>query len=486
MKARRRWALAGPALLACAACAPIGPDYRRPAAELPAAWKNAPAVAPAGWSAAAPDDAAPRGGWWKVFGDDTLDGLEQQCLERNPGIEAAVARLDLAQAQLRTQQAATLPQLQAGASAARARISADRPLSNYAVANQSTTQNDLRPALAVSYEFDWLGRVRRAIEGSRAALAQAEADRASVQLLLTAQLAAAYFQLRELDQESSVVAATVEVQQRLLDLVQRRHALGAAARAEVVQQAALVASGRAQLELLQAQRNQQEDAVATLAGRTASELRLGAGRLPAALPMVPATVPSDWLQRRPDIAASERAMAAANAQIGVARAGYFPSLTLAPTQAGFESSTLSRLASAPALIWSLGLAASVPLFDNGRTDAAVDSARAGYAAALAAYRQSVLAGVQEVEDALGNLRRLARAREQQDEAVRNQDQAYEITLARYREGLDSALALATVEQNQLGAHRARTQIAGAQLLAAVALVKALGGGWEPAATARQD
>jgi outer membrane protein TolC len=186
------------------------------------------------------------------------------------------------------------------------------------------------------------------------------------------------------------------------------------------------------------------------------------------------------LERRPDIASAERAMAAANAQIGVAKAAYFPLLTLSPTMGGYESNRVSNLVSAPSLLWSVGVQATQTLFDNGRISAGVDFAQAGYVAAIANYRQAVLVSIQEVQDALNNLHGLESARQKQDEAVRNQNKAYEITLYRYKEGLDNALTLATVQQNQLAYLRTQSQIRGGQFLSSVNLLKALGGGWQEA------
>jgi NodT family efflux transporter outer membrane factor (OMF) lipoprotein len=245
-----------------------------------------------------------------------------------------------------------------------------------------------------------------------------------------------------------------------------------------VLQSALVESSKAQLELLRNQRKQAEDMLATLSGVPAASFNLNAGRLPARTPAIPVGLPASLLERRPDIASAERAMAAANAQIGVAKAAYFPSLNLTPVLGGYESNSLSNLISAPSLVWSVGVLASQTLFDGGRIRAGVDFAQAGYVAALANYRQAVLVAIQEAQDALGNLNGLDSAGRKQDEAVRNQNKAYEIALLRYKEGLDSALTLATVEQNQLSALRIQSQMRGDQFVSAVSLLKALGGGWQ--------
>ncbi len=245
----------------------------------------------------------------------------------------------------------------------------------------------------------------------------------------------------------------------------------------MVLQRALVESNKAQLELLENQRKQAEDLLGTLTGVPAASFSLSVGSLPARPPAIPAGLPASLLERRPDIASAERAMAAANAQIGVARAAYFPSLSLSPVFGGYESNGLSNLISAPSLIWSVGVQAGQTLFDGGRTRAGVDFAQAGYVAAIADYRQAVLVAVQEAQDALGTLHGLEAAGQKQDEAVRDQNKAYEITLLRYKEGLDNALTLATVQQNQLAALRTQSQIRGNQFVSTVTLLKAIGGGW---------
>ena len=339
-------------------------------------------------------------------------------------------------------------------------------------------QNDLKPDLTVSYEVDWLGRVRRDIESARASAEQVDADRENVRLVLTAQVAMAYFQLRQVDEEIGLVTGLIKLQQKVLELIRIRHEFGAAAENDVVLQRALVEASKAQIELLRNQRKQTENTLATLIGVPASSFNLSVGSLPAEIPAIPVGLPAKLLERRPDIASAERAMAAANAQIGVAKAAYFPTLSLMPVLGGYESNGLSNLISAPSLVWSVGVQASQTLFDGGKNRAGIDYAQAGYVAALANYRQSVLVAIQEAQDALGTLHGLESARQKQDEAVRDQSKAYEITLLRYKEGLDNALTLAVVQQNQLAALRVQSQIRGGQFVSAVSLLKALGGGWQ--------
>lgn len=462
--------------LLCVACASVGPDYKRPQiADMPAGWKTEPA-----WQAATPADAIPKKEWWKAFGDKQLDELEANCLKDNLSLKVAVARLDQALAQSNAHGAAAVPTVDLNAGASRGQLSSNRPLVAYNFPNQSIAQNDFTPNLTVSYEVDWLGRVRRDIESARASAEQAAADRENVRLVLTAQVASAYFQLRQLDEEIGYLTISVASQEKVLELTRVRHEYGLAAESDVALQSALAESSSAQLELLKNQRKQSEDLLATLTGVPASSFNLSTGTLPVTPPDIPIGLPAKLLERRPDIASAERAMAAANAQIGVAKAAYFPSLILMPAVGGLESNGLSNLFSAPSLVWSVGVQATQNLFDGGKNSAGVDYAQAGYVAALANYRQSVLVAIQEAQDSLSTLHGLDAARQKQDAAVRNQNKAYEITLLRYKEGLDNALTLATVEQNQLATLRIQSQIRGSQFLSAVSLLKALGGGWQAA------
>jgi len=459
--------------LLCAACSTIGPDYTRPViTDMPAAWKTEP-----GWQSASPADANPKKAWWIIFGDTQLDELEENCLKDNPNLKSAVARLDQALAQSTSHAASLLPTVALQADVTRSRISANRPLASYNTQNSSTVQNDFKPALTVSYEVDWLGRVRRDIESAQANAGQALADRENVRLVLTAQVASVYFQLRQIDEEIGFVTGLIALQQKVLELIRTRHEFGVAAKSDVVLQSALIEANKAQIELLKNQRKQTENTLATLTGVPASSFRLSAGSLPANIPMIPVALPATLLERRPDIASAERFMAAANAQIGIARAAYFPTLSLSPVLGGYESNDLSKLISVPSLLWSVGVHSTQTLFDAGRIRAGVDFAQAGYVAARANYRQSVLVAIEEAQDALGNLHGLASARQKQDEAVRDQNKAYEITLLRYQAGLDSALTLATIGQNQLAALRVQSQLRGSQFVSAVSLLKALGGDW---------
>ena len=474
-----RYTLAlGLLVLTCVGCSPIGPDYERPDVELPQNWKSLPGANPALWKIANPSDDAPKDKWWKAFNDKTLEDLIEKCLANNNTLQVSLARLDQAIAQSEARGAALLPSLNMGAAATRTRTSENRPTTTYTSVNSSTTQNDFRPVAVMTYEIDWLGKVRRDVEASTNTAAQAAADTENVRLLLTAQLASAYFLLRQYDEEIRVLSNIVAIQKKLLDLIQKRYDLGAAGRTELSQQTALGESSGAQLEMLRSLRNVQENLIATLTGTPAALFSLAPGRLPDHPPAFPVSLPSSLLERRPDVAAAERAMAAANAQVGVAKAAFFPSLLIAPAFFGADSTNLANLLSVPSIVWSIGLTATQTLFDGGRTSANYRFAQAGYRATAASYRQTITVAIQETQDAMSSVQQLERARSKQDEAVRNLNKAYQISAIRYREGLDTAQTLALIQQNQLTAQRIKWQMHGGQFLANIALVKALGGGWD--------
>jgi len=325
MRARRLRSLRGLRFgaLACAcallaACA-VGPDYRKPDVTVPVSWKvEAP------WREAQPGDALDKGPWWQRFGDTELDALEDQALASNPTLALAAARLAQARALVGASSAALYPQVGLTARDARQRISANRPLTNYNNPNYATTQNDYLLQFNASYEADLFGRVQRAVEGAQAAAQQSEADLRNTRLLLTADLASNYFNLRATDIELDVVQRSIDWQRRALDFVSARHDLGAVPGIDVAQQRALLEGTLTQVDLLKKQRAQYEHAIAALIGQPAPNFTIGAAVQPITPPAVPLGLPSDVLERRPDVAAAERAMAAANAQIGVAKAAFSP------------------------------------------------------------------------------------------------------------------------------------------------------------------
>jgi multidrug efflux system outer membrane protein len=455
-----------------------GPNYVRPTVDTPPAWKlEAP------WRAATPEDAVPKGDWWTRFGDARLDTLQRQALAQSPTLAVAGARLEQARAAVRATTASLLPSANLGLRGARSRISADRPLSNYSAPNFATVQNDFVPALTVGYEIDLAGRIRRSVEGAEASAEQSAADLENTRLLLGTDLATAYFNLRATDIELDVLARSIALQRRSLGFVSTRHDLGAASGLDVAQQQALLDTTLTQVDVLRRQRSAFEHAIATLVGTPAPSFELAADISELEPPAVPLGVPSDVLQRRPDVASAERAMAAANAQIGVARAAYYPSIVLAPSL-GFESRSLSTLFEAPSLLWSIGAQVTQPLFAGGRLGANVDFAKAGYDATVGNYRRTVLTAMQEVEDGITGLADLEHANAQARTAVETARRVLDLADARYEGGATTYLDVITAQQSLLAAERLSAQLGGQRLLTAVFLIKALGGGWQaPAALA---
>ncbi|MGZ5241045.1 MAG: efflux transporter outer membrane subunit, partial [Caldimonas sp.] len=323
------------------------------------------------------------------------------------------------------------------------------------------------------------GRTRRGVEGAQASAEQAAADLENTRLLVGTDLASAYFNLRAIDIELDVLSRSIDLQRRSLDFVSTRHDLGVASGLDVGQQQALLDTTLTQVDLLRRQRSQFEHAVGTLAGTPAPAFELAPDIGELEPPRVPLGVPSDVLQRRPDVASAERAMAAANAQIGVASAAYYPSITIAPS-VGFESRALANLFDAPSLLWSIGASVTQPLLSGGRIGANVDAARANYDATVANYRRVVLTAMQEVEDGITGLAALERADAQARTAVATARRVLELATARYEGGATTYLDVITAQQSLLAAERLAAQLAGQRLLTSVFLVKALGGDWQAA------
>ncbi len=465
------------AIVAAAAVAgcTVGPDYRRPPVDTPAAWRLDPADPY--WQPAAPARAPLDPVWWTAFGDAQLDALEADALRNNQNLKAVAARYDQAKATLASVASAQYPAVGLNASGQRFKISADRPQTNYATRSMSTVQNEIQVGAAVSYELDLFGRVRRNVEAAQASSEQARDDFANARLVLSADLASSYFALRELDTEIDVVKRSIDLQQKALDYVSARHDLGAVSGLDLLQQRAQLDATRTQAQLLIQQRAQVETAIATLVGAPAPEFSLPPRVVPINAPTLPTGMPSDLLQRRPDVASAERAMAAANAQIGVARAAYFPRITLSP-DLGWDATRFAGLFTVPALLWSVGGSLSQPLFEGGKLKAGVDFAQAGYVAAQASYRQTVLTAFQEVQNAVTGLSVLAQAAQQASAAVDDARKLVSLAQDRYAGGLTPFIDVLTAQQQLLTSERQAVQIQGQRAALVVFLAKALGGGWD--------
>jgi NodT family efflux transporter outer membrane factor (OMF) lipoprotein len=447
----------------------VGPRYKRPTAQVPDTWKGE-----GPWQAAAPKDAIPKGAWWQVFHDSELDLLEQQLLQANQSLAAAQSRLSQARSQARIATSAYFPMVNADPSGQRQELSSNRSFAGGEL--PPFTQSNFTIPFTVSYELDLFGRVRRNLEAANASLQGSAADLENVRLVLTAELAADYYNLRESDREADVVRQSVEIQQKGLDLVNRRHDGGVASGLEVAQQAALLDSTATQLQLVLQQRAQYEHAIAVLLGKPASTFSLAQAPFNAAPPAIPTGLPSEILERRPDVATSERQMAFENAQVGIAMTAFYPHITLAGS-GGWESSNIATLASAPSLFWAVGGDLLQPVVNGGRNRANLALTRAAYDESVANYRESVLVAFQQVEDGLSGLTFLNQAAKTQQQAVTDSRRALDIANDRYVGGVTTYLDVITAQSALLNNERLATQLLGQQMTTSVFLVKALGGGW---------
>jgi NodT family efflux transporter outer membrane factor (OMF) lipoprotein len=450
----------------------LGPDYTAPHPDAPPTWKT-----DAYWRLAEPSHAPLAPDWWLAFDDPQLGSLETQALAQNQTLVAASAHYAQARATLANTSAQRIPEIDLQAQAARSRISRNRPVTNYNVPNSETVQNDLRLGPTIDYDTDLFGRIQRQVEGAAASAQQSGDDLANARLVLTTDLAADYFSMRELDAEIDVLDRSVVLQQKALDYVKAQHDLGAVSGLDVLQQQSLLDTTRVQARLLHTQRAQFEHAIAALIGVPAPQFAIEPKVVANTVPEIPLGVPSDVLQRRPDIASAERAMAAANAQIGVAKAAFFPSLTL-NGNIGWESTQFANLLSAPSLLWTLGTMASQVIFDGGRRAANVDFASEGYKAAEANYRQTVLTAFQQVQDGIVGLSVLDSAAKESQAAVSDAQRLLSLANDRYSGGLVAFLDVITAQQSLLTSERQDVQIRGQQMTLSVSLVKALGGGWQ--------
>jgi multidrug efflux system outer membrane protein len=462
-------------LCSCALVFARGPKYAKPDVTVPENWQ-----APPPWQQAAPKDSIPKGSWWKLFQDADLNQYEDRAMASNQTLQASVARLAEARSFARITASDLYPQLNGGASAQRERLSGSRPLLGGTTAQLApVTQSDFQIPFDLNYEVDLFGRVRNRVAAANASYQASAADLENVRLSISAELAGDFFQLHELDAEMEVVRKAIDFEHKGLDLVQNRHSGGAASGLDVAQQQTVLDSTIAQLALLQQQRDQFQHAIAALQGLPASSFTAPVRALAVEPPAVPLVMPSELLERRPDIAAAERNVAAQNARIGVARAAFYPNIPLVGS-AGFDSRDITRLLDAPSAFWSLGISALAPIFNGGRNRATLANARASYDEDVANYRESTLVAFQQVEDALSALNALAAAFEAQSRAVQDADRALNLANARYSGGLVTYLDVITAQEQLLTSQRLATQILGQRLTTDVVLVKALGGGWDSA------
>ncbi|WP_243397848.1 efflux transporter outer membrane subunit [Herbaspirillum robiniae] len=461
--------LALAASFALAACS-VGPDYARPQMD------EAPAVFKEGqnWNPAQPRDLAANGKWWEMFGDPQLNALVDQVDISNQNLALAEANFRAAMALVQSSRAAYSPTLDASASATRSRSSSSSSSSSSAGAG---VRNSYSFALNASWEADVWGKVRRDVEASSASAQASAADLAAARLSAQASLAQSYLQLRVLDAQQKLLEETVEAYQRSYQLTQNQYAAGMAAKSDVIQAQSQLKTAQASALDNGVTRAQTEHAIALLVGKTPSNFTLPKAPLAAAAPLIPQGVPSMLLERRPDVAAAERRVASANAKIGVAKAAYFPSLTLSAS-GGYQSSTFADWFSLPGRVWSLGPQLAQSIFDGGARRAATDQAIATYDGTVASYKQTVLTAFQEVEDNLAALRILEQEAAVQDEALQAARQAVVLVTNQYKAGTVSYVNVITAQATALSAERSSLDIRNRRMAASVLLAKALGGGWD--------
>ena len=439
------------------------PVYQPPDVAVPTQFKEAGAT----WAPAAPADALERGAWWELFGDEGLNRLARQVLISNQNIAAAVAVYVQAEALVRQQRAGLLPSVSLSGGATR--TGGD---------GAARSGNNTQASLGINWAPDLWGRLQDGVSSAQASAQATQADLASARLSAVGTLASAYFQLREADAEIALLGATVEGYERSLQIVQNRYAAGVVAQTDVLQAQTQLANARADLANVQQTRARQEHALAVLTGQAPAGFDVPTARWVPTVPDVPPGMPSTLLQRRPDIASAERAVAAANAQIGVQQAAFFPSISLGASL-GTGGTSVADLFRVSSSVWSLGLSVAQTIFDAGATAARVEQAQAARDARVAQYRQTVLGAFQSVEDQLSALRTLAQQEPLRQQAVSAAGRTAQQLLNRYNAGQVSFTDVVNAQAAALTAQRALLQLQVNRQIAVVGLIQALGGGWQP-------
>ncbi|PYM88608.1 MAG: RND transporter [Candidatus Rokuibacteriota bacterium] len=475
---RRAAGLAGLVAVLLGGCM-VGPKYKKPSAPVTPAYKEMD-----GWKTAQPSDHLPRGQWWTVFGDSELNALEEQIAAANQNLRIAEARLRQARALVRFNRAALFPTISASAGASAVRDSGNRP---FLTPNASAipgighgATGDLLFGLDMSYEIDLWGRVRRTVEAARHEAQATAADLETARLSLQAELALDYFELRATDAQKQLLDETVKAFTAALRLTTNRFEGGAAPKSDVAQAQTQLDTTKAQATDVTVQRAQLEHAIATLIGKPPAAFSLSPRPLATQPPDIPVGMPSQLLERRPDIAAAERRVAEANQQIGIAKAAYYPTVML-NASVGFEGSSFGNLFNASSLLWSVGASITQTIIDGGRRRATSDAAIAAYDATVAGYRQTTLSAFQQVEDNLAALRILEQEAQEQRRAVQSAELSLQLFTNRYRGGVDNYLQVITAQTVTLANQRNEIDILRRRMDASVLLVKAIGGGWDVAA-----
>jgi NodT family efflux transporter outer membrane factor (OMF) lipoprotein len=461
----------------------VGPNFQRPDVPPPPEYKGTgstgalvPPPNPQGgtWKPASPSDGMLRGKWWEIYQDPQLNALEEQIAPQNQNLRAALEAYLSARDQVRVARADFYPTLSVSPATSRAQVSSHRPL---IVNSTNTGYSDFQLEGQASWEPDLWGRVRRSVEAAHENAQASAADLANLDLSLHAELALDYFELRGLDSDARLLEQTVADYQHQLDLNQELLKGGIASEVVVAQAQALLETTRSQLVEVKQGRNQYEHAIATLINKEARDLTLTPAPLAMTLPQVPVGVPSQLVERRPDIAAAERRAAAANAQIGIAISAFYPNVTLGGG-GGFESTNVGTLIQGPSALWSLGAQATQLLFDAGKRRAITDQARHNYEAQASTYRATVLGAFNEVEDRLSDLKVLEDEAASEQRAVAAAQHSLDLSNQRYKGGVTNYLEVLVAESTLLSNQRTSTDLITRQYVASVGLVRALGGGWD--------
>jgi NodT family efflux transporter outer membrane factor (OMF) lipoprotein len=465
---RKRGVVACMAAGVVSACS-FAPPYHAPVAAIPTAFKEA-----GPWQTAKPADRTTRDGWWRIYKDPVLNELELEADNANPDVAAAVARHDQAEAYVQQARSGLFPTIGSEASVSRQRQSDNRPLRG---SSQPSVYNSADADIGVGFDLDLWGKVRNEVKAGTATEQASADDLQSLRLSLQASLADHYFQLRGLDERTKLLQETIVTYQHALRLTESRHSGGLASGMDVSRAQTQLASAKAAVDDTAASRALLEHAIATLTGTPASNFTLPTATPSYVVPQVPVGVPSQLLQRRPDIAAAERRVAAANSNIGVAKAAFFPDVSLG-LDGGYQSDTFSPWLAAPNEIWSIGPQLMFTLFDGGRRSAAVANARAKLAENGAKYRETVLTAFQQVEDDLALLHHLGDESKNEDDALASAQSTLKLATSRYRDGAVSYLDVVTAQTTELDARISSLDLCTRRLTASVGLIQALGGGWE--------
>ncbi|NJK90601.1 MAG: efflux transporter outer membrane subunit [Blastochloris sp.] len=459
-------------LLPCllAACA-MGPNYERPTVDTPPDWR---------WKKAEPRDAEPKGPWWEKFNDPALNQLQADAALGNQDLKAALARIDQSRAQARVSQADFFPQLSTSPAWQRYRTSGNTA-SRGGFPNSSTTANDMSIPFDLSYEIDLWGKVRRGFEAARNQMLAQTAAYQNVLFTLQSNIASTYYQIRAVDREINLLEQAVQLRQDSVALFQARFDAGYTNELDVTSTKTVLASAKAELADAKRRRAVLQNALAVLSGRAPSQFDLPPALVSIDPPQVSPGLPSELLERRPDVAEAERILAARNAEIGVAYAAFFPSIRLT-AQGGFQSAELRDLFEWESRIWSFGPSINLPIFSGGRLNADLKQTRAAYEEAVATYRQTILVAFQETDDALAALRFLSEQAEAQREAVTSARKSADISIARYRNGVVDYLDVIDAERTRLDNELAVVRVDRERMISTILLIKAIGGGWSGPAT----